>query len=196
MGKQRDTSVQSLSKSKLKVLGSSSMVLLHRKPDSRMIFVKPEEEQWFSSYLVTHWVGLSPTGKIQDFKQHKIGLHSGNPLLLSGILQHWGEVTKIGYISGMQLHPNSSRRITNLSFVSKVWANIWTRGTQKFWTWSRCMHLTILRFGFKIMILWQACTKHSLTERDEPKMWVRQVNPQMQSSCELMIQHLDDSRSD
>ncbi len=68
MGKLKGTSVQSLSKSKLKVLGNSSMVLLHCKLDSRMIFVRPEEEQWFSSYLVTHWAGLSPTGKTQDFR--------------------------------------------------------------------------------------------------------------------------------
>ena len=48
------TSVQSLSRSKLKVLGSSSTVLPYHRADSQMIFVKPEGEQWFSSYLVIH----------------------------------------------------------------------------------------------------------------------------------------------
>ena len=53
-----------------------------------------------------------------------------------------------------------------------------------------------LHFGFKAATLWQVCGKHFLTERDEPKTLVRQVNPQTQSSCELRIQHLGDSRSD
>ncbi len=80
MGRQRDTSAQSLSKFRLKVLGNSSMVLPHPRADSQTMFVKPEAEQWFSSYLVINWVGLSPIRKIQDFKQLEFILE---------ILCHW-----------------------------------------------------------------------------------------------------------
>ena len=196
MGRQRDTSVQSHSKFRLKVLGSSSMVLPHCRADSWMIFVKLEGEQWFSSYLVIHWAGLSPSRKTQDFEQHRIGLPSGIFLLLSGILYHWGQVMTIGYVSGMQLCHNSSRRIRSLLFGLRVWKNIWTKWTLKFWIWSRCMHLMTLRFGFKIVQHWRVCTKHFLTGKGMPKTSVHQVNPQMQSSCMRRIQQSAGLRSD
>ncbi len=75
---------------------------------------------WFESYQENP--GLQTTG-----------IHSGNPLSLSGTLQHWGEDMTIGYISGMQLRHNSSRHIRSLSFGLKVWGSIWTKGMPKFW---------------------------------------------------------------